>query len=801
MANDKSGQQSVPSHLQPDLTEFFGYSDSHFVINGYRRLFGRDPEESALRGCLLFLLGNPAEGRLRLLESWVRSAEAIQRGVSVRNLDRHLSGVARARAVSPDGGTGPEVPAVEPQRHSYSLTEFLVFSDEAFVRHAYRALLKREPDGEGAGLFLRHLKSGDLSKEEIVAEILGSAEGRQAGVQIEGAERHKRLRRLFSIRFLGPVLHLLAVMANLLNVERSIRTLDRRIESLRSELDRFLRGKEIQLEGLRLDLKGSIRRLEYQDASLAETHSLLLGHTERMSLQEASAEALRTWVSELGSCKAEKSEVPTKEEFQTLRHEAVRHQQLDDLTFKVGETAAALEDNLDRKISHAELDAGLLPMARREELKFGLADLEGRKADRVELNALAQTKADAVRVDDLDARKTDRTELATGLAEKADLQGLTDLDRRKVDREELQAVAAGKADRVELALLAESKANVTWVNDIEARKTDRAEVETLMAGKADHEELRALAEAKADATWVTDLETRKSDRSEIHALAHGKLDAAEFESGRQQWIRKLQHHTESIVDLERRLTLLIEEARKRMPEPLDQRQLQTFVEQERDAIAALYVAFEDIFRGTREDIKSRQTVYLDYLQKADLKRAKTPIIDLGCGRGEWLELLQENGFLALGVDVNEVMLDRCRQLNLTVVQGDAVEYLTSLKGASVGAISGFHIAEHLPNHKLIRLMDEAFRVLRRGGMLILETPNPANLVVGSCNFYLDPTHIHPIPAPLLRFLAEARGFLGVQIMPLHPMPVTMHLAESQNSLQLNQLLYGPQDYGLICKKV
>jgi SAM-dependent methyltransferase len=444
---------------------------------------------------------------------------------------------------------------------------------------------------------------------------------------------------------------------------------------------------------------------------------------------------------------------------------------------------------------------GLTDLDRRKVDREELQAVAAGKADRVELNALAQTKADAVRVDDLDARKTDRTELATGLAEKADLQGLTDLDRRKVDREELQAVAAGKADRVELALLAESKANVTWVNDIEARKTDRAEVETLMAGKADHEELRALAEAKADATWVTDLETRKSDRSEIHALAHGKLDAAEFESGRQQWIRKLQHHTESIVDLERRLTLLIEEARKRMPEPLDQRQLQTFVEQERDAIAALYVAFEDIFRGTREDIKSRQTVYLDYLQKADLKRAKTPIIDLGCGRGEWLELLQENGFLALGVDVNEVMLDRCRQLNLTVVQGDAVEYLTSLKGASVGAISGFHIAEHLPNHKLIRLMDEAFRVLRRGGMLILETPNPANLVVGSCNFYLDPTHIHPIPAPLLRFLAEARGFLGVQIMPLHPMPVTMHLAESQNSLQLNQLLYGPQDYGLICKKV
>jgi O-antigen chain-terminating methyltransferase len=279
------------------------------------------------------------------------------------------------------------------------------------------------------------------------------------------------------------------------------------------------------------------------------------------------------------------------------------------------------------------------------------------------------------------------------------------------------------------------------------------------------------------------------------------LDVALFEAERPQWMSKFHNHTEQIVSLERRITLMLEEVRKWRPTPLNEQQVQTITDTQGDALAAIYPAFEDLYRGTREDIKSRQSVYLDHLRRIDLTKTKTAVIDVGCGRGEWLELLAENGIPALGVDANEGMIDRCRQLNLNVVRADAVEYLASLKGSSAGAISGFHIAEHLPNHKLIRLMGEAFRVLRRGGLLILETPNPANLIVGSCNFYLDPTHLHPIPAALLQFLAEARGFLDVQIIPLHPMASMPPLVESVNSPQLNHLLYGPQDYGLIGKKV
>ena len=182
--------------------------------------------------------------------------------------------------------------------------------------------------------------------------------------------------------------------------------------------------------------------------------------------------------------------------------------------------------------------------------------------------------------------------------------------------------------------------------------------------------------------------------------------------------------------------------------------------------ADFYRAFEDKHRGARELIKSRLRVYLPFLLPLAATHSGCSVLDLGCGRGEWLELLQENSIVASGVDLDDSMLAACRELGLDVANEDAIDHLKSLPDQSRLAITGFHIAEHLPFSLLQTLFIEARRVLKPNGLLILETPNPENLVVGTASFFLDPTHQRPLPSQLLQFLAEHHGFARVKILRL-----------------------------------
>ncbi len=179
-----------------------------------------------------------------------------------------------------------------------------------------------------------------------------------------------------------------------------------------------------------------------------------------------------------------------------------------------------------------------------------------------------------------------------------------------------------------------------------------------------------------------------------------------------------------------------------------------------------YHAFENIHRGSRELIRGRLSAYLPFIEPLREFCQPPSALDLGCGRGEWLELLQDNNFLPHGVDLDAGMLADCVARGLPVTQGDAIEHLKQLADESQCIVSGFHIAEHLPFDVLNILVQQALRVLKPGGLLILETPNPENVVVGSSSFYLDPTHLRPIPPPLLSFLPEYHGFARVRIVRL-----------------------------------
>jgi O-antigen chain-terminating methyltransferase len=210
-----------------------------------------------------------------------------------------------------------------------------------------------------------------------------------------------------------------------------------------------------------------------------------------------------------------------------------------------------------------------------------------------------------------------------------------------------------------------------------------------------------------------------------------------------------------------------------------------------------YRAFEDRFRGSRELIKSRLQIYKPFIEPFSNACPAANALDLGCGRGEWLELLIECGFNAKGVDIDEGMLEACRTLNLDVEQGDALAYLESQPDQSHIIVSAFHVVEHINFAQLNHLVTQALRVLKPGGLLIMETPNSENILVGTSSFYLDPSHQRPIPSPLLSFVAEHAGFHKVKVLGLQESAEI----QQKNEVSLHDVLGGVSpDYAVIAKK-
>jgi len=215
-------------------------------------------------------------------------------------------------------------------------------------------------------------------------------------------------------------------------------------------------------------------------------------------------------------------------------------------------------------------------------------------------------------------------------------------------------------------------------------------------------------------------------------------------------------------------------------------------------IDGFYRSFEDKYRGPRDLIKLRLRVYLPFVEPLTILYKEANGIDLGCGRGEWLELLVEAGIQPYGVDLDPGMLAACQERGLNVELKDAIEALKELPDSSQLVVSGFHVVEHLPFADLQVLVQEALRVLKSGGLLILETPNPENIVVATHNFYLDPTHQSPIPPQLLSFLPEYYGFDRVKTVRLQE---SKELITGKIPLSLHNVLGGVSpDYAVIAQK-
>lgn len=219
-------------------------------------------------------------------------------------------------------------------------------------------------------------------------------------------------------------------------------------------------------------------------------------------------------------------------------------------------------------------------------------------------------------------------------------------------------------------------------------------------------------------------------------------------------------------------------------------------------------AFESRGRGNREELRERLAGYLPLFE--DL----APVVDLGCGRGEFLALLKERGIAARGVDGSARAVQECRRQGLDAVHGDLLDFLRAEPEGSLGGVFAAQVAEHLPPPALVGLLAEAHRALRRGGLLVLETVNPRSVTGLLEVFNRDLTHERPLHPETLSFLAAAQGFTDVRVelrspvdpssrlrpIPPEGLPERAADALNENVERLNGLLYGPLEYALLARR-
>ncbi|MDQ2917537.1 MAG: methyltransferase domain-containing protein [Pseudomonadota bacterium] len=519
-----------------------------------------------------------------------------------------------------------------PKKAHYLLGDFLAYHDEDFIRNVYRALLGREPDAEGASRYLAKIRSGDLSRIEVLGRIRFSAEGKAAGVPVVGVLVPFCMRTARRIPVIGRLLGIIQYAWRLPDLARNHEILESALFANRTEM----RGKI--------------------NATISEVEQALV--QVRMTQSE----------------------------------------QLSVVTSRIEATVA----NVDR--TFGELHAGLL------DARTSAQVLDGKILDTAErLRALITDAAKGTR--DLDTLRDANSELAQRLAQllpTADFMTLVASTER----------ATGDIGRI-------------------ARALDDVRTQLRSQGKALQQE--------------TDLDIL--------------LDAAH---------RDVKHTPGGATR-------------------------DSTIEYAGDISEGFYAAFEDRFRGTRDDIKQRVAVYLPLVRAAGAGSSEAPIVDIGCGRGEWLELLHEQNLAASGIDLNRVAVAGCRGRGLDAIEADGIAHLRGLPPDSLGAVSAIHVIEHLPFARMIELFDEARRVLWPGGIVIFETPNPENLIVGACNFYYDPTHVRPLPPEPYRFMLESRGFDRVEIMRLHPDPEAPAFADSPRELAqvISERFFGSRDYALI----
>lgn len=222
---------------------------------------------------------------------------------------------------------------------------------------------------------------------------------------------------------------------------------------------------------------------------------------------------------------------------------------------------------------------------------------------------------------------------------------------------------------------------------------------------------------------------------------------------------------------------------------------------QQEIVDRYYLAFEDACRGPRDQIRQGLEIYLPFVHEALSVCPGGEVLDLGCGRGEWLELLQWYHLPCRGIDLNPNMVAFCESIGLLVSRQDVLDTLMAQPDSSLAVVSSFHLIEHLPFTVLYQVVREIVRVLQPGGLLLLETPNPENILVGSHTFYHDFSHRNPITPTSLTFLAKYHGLVDIQVIRRNPYPDSAKVAgDDPLTDRVNGHFCGPQDFAVTARK-
>ena len=310
-------------------------------------------------------------------------------------------------------------------------------------------------------------------------------------------------------------------------------------------------------------------------------------------------------------------------------------------------------------------------------------------------------------------------------------------------------------------------------------------------------------------------ELQKALRSHDELLIHNENRINELRVSKEQLLMK---HESIINELQNKVAHINEtisgipklSGHKQISPETDTSKIQAKPEREtisNETLDYIYYDLENILRGSEEEIRQRQQDYLKYMKNDG------PVLDIGCGRGELLELLLHNGFESMGVDSNKLMVDYCISKGLKATQAEGISYLSNLKDESLGGLTAFHFIEHLDSNSLCSFLITALRKIKDGGILILETPNPLGSYTLSRSFYLDFSHLRPVHPNALKLLLESIGFTVVKLMYLSPWEDAIKLTPiiskagdrvveivKENFDKLNEIIFSPRDYSIIAKK-
>jgi len=295
---------------------------------------------------------------------------------------------------------------------------------------------------------------------------------------------------------------------------------------------------------------------------------------------------------------------------------------------------------------------------------------------------------------------------------------------------------------------------------------------------------------------ASDMETVGQLVRDVSSLASDMETAKEkmglFDSVNSDIADRLKEVTTQLASLHRGLTSRIAESR--LPDESNKNaEASTGIPLDALAAESVYAALEDQMRGSVETISRRQASYVELIKALP---DGGEVVDLGCGRGEFLKLLSVKGIPAQGVDLSATFVAECRDQGLNVEREDLLNYLSSCPDDSMRAVVSFQVLEHLPFPTLLRVFAEAFRVLKPGGMFLGETPNGANVAVGGSTFWLDHTHVRPLHPELLKHLAKYYGYEQIQVELTSLPEVPWKLPEETGGDPVANAILGLQGYVL-----